>query len=142
LSIEQAYRRALRLQGHRDPGTVLIAQYVARLFVRHLKYFHFVAKMLGLQILLTSAVAGAVASAGFLPEVANNAAFPYNGRRQVANGTTKAFHGPYSTQGRDIVDSRGEKITWAGVNWPMSGKLHISHQRIYTHSRSRGNHGS
>jgi hypothetical protein len=82
----------------------------------------FVARMLGLRILLTSAFAGAVASAGSLPDVSDNAAFRYNARRQVANGTSKSFHGPYSTQGRDIVDSRGEKITWAGVNWPMSGE--------------------
>jgi hypothetical protein len=125
LSIEQAYRRAWRLQGHREPGTAHIARYVARLFVRYLQYLHFVAEMLGLRILLSSAIAGTVAWAGYLPDVAGNAAFPYNGRRQVANGTTKTFHGPYSTQGRDIVDSRGEKITWAGVNWPMSGRLHI-----------------
>lgn len=39
--------------------------------------------------------------------------------KRQSNGT--AFHGPYKTQGRDIVDSRGQAITWAGVNWPMSG---------------------
>ena len=32
-------------------------------------------------------------------------------------------YGPFSTRGRDIVDSRGEITTWAGVNWPMSGQL-------------------
>jgi endoglucanase len=87
--------------------------------------------MLGLQVLLTSALVGAVASAGYLPEVSDNAAFRYNARRQVTNGTSKSFNGPYSTRGRDIVDSRGEKITWAGVNWPMSGMsltVHFSHQ--------------
>jgi endoglucanase len=78
--------------------------------------------MLGPRVLLTSALAGAVASAGYLPEVSGDAAFRYNARRQVANGTSNSFHGPYSTQGRDIVDSRGEKVTWAGVNWPMSGE--------------------
>ena len=31
-------------------------------------------------------------------------------------------HGPLSTKGRDIVNSRGDVVTWAGVNWPMSGK--------------------
>ncbi len=30
-------------------------------------------------------------------------------------------HGPFSTKGRDIVNSRGDVLTWAGVNWPMSG---------------------
>lgn len=29
-------------------------------------------------------------------------------------------YGPFSTKGRDIVNSRGEVITWAGVNWPLS----------------------
>lgn len=29
-------------------------------------------------------------------------------------------YGPLSTKGRDIVNARGEVITWAGVNWPMS----------------------
>lgn len=31
-------------------------------------------------------------------------------------------YGPFNTKGRDIVDARGEKVTWAGINWPMSGK--------------------
>jgi endoglucanase len=78
--------------------------------------------MLGLRVLLTSALAGAVASAGYLPAINSDVPFRYNARRQAANGTAGSFNGPYSTQGRDIVDSRGEKITWAGVNWPMSGK--------------------
>jgi hypothetical protein len=30
-------------------------------------------------------------------------------------------YGPFRTKGRNIVNSRGEVITWAGVNWPMSG---------------------
>jgi endoglucanase len=75
--------------------------------------------MLGFALLLASALA--LVSAGYLPDVPSNAAFNYNARRQVANGSTPSFNGPYSTRGRDIVDSRGEKITWAGVNWPMSG---------------------
>jgi hypothetical protein len=29
-----------------------------------------------------------------------------------------------STKGRDIVNSRGEVVKWAGVNWPGSG-MHI-----------------
>lgn len=28
---------------------------------------------------------------------------------------------PFETEGRDIVNSKGDKVTWAGVNWPMSG---------------------
>ncbi|KAH3976000.1 hypothetical protein HBI17_042240 [Parastagonospora nodorum] len=81
--------------------------------------------MFGLKVLLTSAVAGAVASAGYLPAVNSDAPFRYNARRQVANGTSPNFNGPYNTQGRDIVDSKGEKVTWAGVNWPMSGETMI-----------------
>jgi hypothetical protein len=76
--------------------------------------------MLGLRVLVTTVVAAVSASAGYLPPSAEDAHFSLNLRRQ-SNGTQ--FHGPYSTQGRDVVDSRGEKITWAGVNWPMSGML-------------------
>lgn len=41
------------------------------------------------------------------PRADNSSAWPY---------------GPFSTKGRDIINSRGEAITWAGVNWPMSGE--------------------
>lgn len=72
--------------------------------------------MLGSCLLLTWAVAGAVAaSAGYMPEPAAR----FELQRRVENGTS--FNGPYSTRGRDIVDSKGQKVTWAGVNWPMSG---------------------
>jgi endoglucanase len=81
--------------------------------------------MLGPRIILASAFAGAIASAGYLPAINSDAPFRYNARRQVANGTSGSFNGPYNTQGRDIVDSRGEKTTWAGVNWPMSGETMI-----------------
>lgn len=30
-------------------------------------------------------------------------------------------YAPLRTEGRDIVNRRGEKVTWAGLNWPMSG---------------------
>ena len=75
--------------------------------------------MLGTWILLTSAFAGAIVSAGYVPKSAEDPHFRYNLRKRVENGTS--FNGPYSTQGRDIVDSKGQKVTWAGVNWPMSG---------------------
>ncbi|KAI0125125.1 glycoside hydrolase superfamily [Xylariales sp. AK1849] len=29
-------------------------------------------------------------------------------------------YAPFKTQGRDIVNSKGDVISWAGVNWPMS----------------------
>lgn len=34
-------------------------------------------------------------------------------------------YGPFSTQGRDIVNARGEAITWAGFNWPGSGETMV-----------------
>ncbi|KAK2614492.1 hypothetical protein N8I77_001312 [Diaporthe amygdali] len=34
-------------------------------------------------------------------------------------------YGPFSTKGRDIVNARGDVITWAGVNWPMSGETMV-----------------
>ena len=74
--------------------------------------------MLGPRLLLATTLAAVAATASYLPPTAEDLHFSLNLKRQ-SNGT--AFHGPYSTQGRDIVDSRGEKITWAGVNWPMSG---------------------
>lgn len=80
-----------------------------------------VVKMLGLKAIVTSAFAGAVVSAGYLPAVNGDVSFQYNAKRQQGNGTSGSFNGPYSTQGRDIVNAKGEKITWAGVNWPMSG---------------------
>ncbi|KAL3301649.1 glycoside hydrolase family 5 protein [Colletotrichum asianum] len=46
--------------------------------------------------------------------------------RQETNDSSSAWpYGPFSTQGRDIVNSRGEVITWAGVNWPMSGETMV-----------------
>lgn len=78
--------------------------------------------MFGLRILITSALAASgIVMAGYLPEVAGPAAFHYNAKRQTANSSSPAFNGPYSTRGRDIVNSKGEKVTWTGVNWPMSG---------------------
>jgi endoglucanase len=34
-------------------------------------------------------------------------------------------YGPFSTKGRDIVNAKGEAVTWAGVNWPGSGETMI-----------------
>ncbi|KAK1969036.1 beta-1,6-galactanase [Colletotrichum sublineola] len=46
--------------------------------------------------------------------------------RQAGNQTGSAWpYGPFSTRGRDIVNSRGEVVTWAGVNWPMSGETMV-----------------
>ncbi|KAK6210672.1 hypothetical protein LQW54_006021 [Pestalotiopsis sp. IQ-011] len=48
--------------------------------------------------------------AGVKPRADNSSAWPY---------------GPFSTQGRDIINSKGEAVTWAGVNWPMSGETMV-----------------
>ena len=77
--------------------------------------------MLGPRLLLTSVLAGTIVSAGYLPEVPSAATFQYNARRQATNSSSPSFNGPYSTRGRDIVDSNGQTVSWAGVNWPMSG---------------------
>ncbi|KAF2182071.1 glycoside hydrolase family 5 protein [Zopfia rhizophila CBS 207.26] len=59
----------------------------------------------------------------YLSESASDPHFRHNVRKRVENGTS--FNGPYSAHGRDIVDSQGQKVTWAGVNWPMSGETMI-----------------
>ncbi|KAK4199531.1 glycoside hydrolase family 5 protein [Triangularia verruculosa] len=41
------------------------------------------------------------------------------------NSSTTWPYGPFSTRGRDIINSRNEVITWAGVNWPLSGETMI-----------------
>lgn len=45
-----------------------------------------------------------------VPRTGNSSVWPY---------------GPFGTQGRDIINARGEAITWAGVNWPMSGETMV-----------------
>nr|GFD57209.1 hypothetical protein [Tanacetum cinerariifolium] len=34
-------------------------------------------------------------------------------------------YGPFRTMGRDILNARGEAVTFAGVNWPGSGETMI-----------------
>lgn len=34
-------------------------------------------------------------------------------------------YGPFSTSGRDIVNSRGDVVTYAGINWPGHGEAMI-----------------
>lgn len=41
------------------------------------------------------------------------------------NSTSEWPYGPLKTKGRDIVNSRDEVVTWAGVNWPMSGETMV-----------------
>lgn len=42
--------------------------------------------------------------------------------RRAANESTSGWpYGPFNTDGRDIVNSKGEAVTWTGINWPGSG---------------------
>lgn len=45
--------------------------------------------------------------------------------RRQENSTSEWPYSPLRTHGRDIVNSRDEVVTWAGVNWPMSGETMI-----------------
>lgn len=45
--------------------------------------------------------------------------------RRQSSATTWPY-GPLRTRGRDIVNSRGDVITLAGVSWPLSGKMALS----------------
>lgn len=42
-------------------------------------------------------------------------------RQTAPSGRSSWPYGPFSTRGRDIVNSRGEVMQFAGLNWPMSG---------------------
>lgn len=43
--------------------------------------------------------------------------------KRADNTSTSGWpYGPFSTDGRDIVDSNGDAVTWTGVNWPGSGE--------------------
>lgn len=45
--------------------------------------------------------------------------------RQSSNGSSEWPYGPFSTRGRDIINAKGEAVTWAGVNWPGSGETMV-----------------
>ncbi|EJT75446.1 hypothetical protein GGTG_05380 [Gaeumannomyces tritici R3-111a-1] len=45
--------------------------------------------------------------------------------RQASSSSASWPYGPFSTKGRDIVNSRGEVMQFAGLNWPMSGETMI-----------------
>ena len=77
-------------------------------------------------LLVAAAVAlGTGASAALLPEREDVSSFVYS-RQEAVNGTDAAWpYGPFSTKGRDIVNAKGEAVTWAGVNWPGSGETMV-----------------
>jgi len=46
-------------------------------------------------------------------------------RPQAASSQSTWPYPPLSTRGRDIVNSQGDTVTWAGINWPGSGETMI-----------------
>ncbi|KAH8841668.1 hypothetical protein MCOR27_005064 [Pyricularia oryzae] len=79
---------------------------------------------------LALAISHATAQVMSTPEIpltqARSTSHPH--RRQQTNNSSGSSgwpFAPFSTRGRDIVDSRGEALTLAGVNWPMSGETMI-----------------
>ncbi|KAI1339818.1 glycoside hydrolase superfamily [Xylariaceae sp. FL0016] len=45
--------------------------------------------------------------------------------RSSNQSTDQWPYAPFRTQGRHIVNSHNESVTWAGVNWPLSGETMI-----------------
>ncbi|KAI1382794.1 glycoside hydrolase family 5 protein [Hypoxylon trugodes] len=45
--------------------------------------------------------------------------------RRQENSSGEWPYAPFKTKGRDVVNNRDEVVTWAGVNWPMSGETMI-----------------
>ena len=64
--------------------------------------------------------------------------------RRAANESSSGWpYGPFSTDGRDIVNSKGEAQTWTGINWPGSGTLSIFPSSMqYTNKHGRRDNGS
>jgi len=64
--------------------------------------------------------------------------------RRAANESTSGWpHGPFSTDGRDIVNANGDAVTWTGVNWPGSGTLDVSLDLLQcTNKHDRRDNGS
>ena len=61
------------------------------------------------------------------PELPGNSHWMRRDRHveRQSNHSAEWPYGPFSTKGRDIVNARGDVITWAGVNWPMSGETMV-----------------
>ena len=60
-------------------------------------------------------------SGALLPERDGIPSLVY-GRQESGNSSSSWPYGPFSTQGRDIVNTKGEAVTFAGINWPGSGE--------------------
>lgn len=80
-------------------------------------------RLLPLSLLLASA------SAQYLevPHIPSEPRWPTSEKHvKPGNSNSPVWpYGPFSTKDRDIVNARGEAITWAGVNWPLSGETMI-----------------
>lgn len=64
-------------------------------------------------------------SGALLPERDGVSSFVY-ARQEATNDTAGSWpYGPLSTEGREIVNTRGESVTWFGVNWPSSGETMV-----------------
>jgi endoglucanase len=46
-------------------------------------------------------------------------------RHETGNTSSSWPYAPFSTQGRNIVNTKGEAVTFAGVNWPGSGETMV-----------------
>jgi hypothetical protein len=75
--------------------------------------------ILALSSLLSFSSAHTLAARGV--EDFSNSLFP----RTQTDGASEWPYGPFKTQGRDIVNSRGDVVTFAGINWPGSGETMI-----------------
>jgi endoglucanase len=60
-------------------------------------------------------------SGALLPERDGIPSLVY-GRQESGNSSSSWPYGPFNTQGRDIVNTKGEAVTFAGINWPGSGE--------------------
>lgn len=63
------------------------------------------------------------AQASWVPASNNAPRWQSDVEVRAAGNTSQWPYGPFKTQGRDIVNSRGEVLSWAGINWPMSGQF-------------------
>jgi endoglucanase len=77
-----------------------------------------------LACLVSISAFGTEVSAALLPERDSIPSLIY-GRHEASNSSSSWPYGPFSTQGRDIVNTKGEAVTFAGVNWPGSGETMV-----------------
>jgi endoglucanase len=76
-------------------------------------------------LLLTTTLSSWVPVAPSLPQF-NEPRWQKLVQPRTQNTTDEWPYGPLKTEGRNIVNTKGDVESWAGVNWPMSGKLHVA----------------